>query len=80
MQIKVYKINGHLKLEISMWIKVIDVYYTKAFNFVVQNYGFDEDWLNNGAFIKRGDCIYKIFLDEFPKHPLNTENNIPPTS
>lgn len=45
MQIKVYKINGHLKLEISMWIKVIDIYYTKASNFVVQNYGFDEDLL-----------------------------------
>lgn len=56
MQIKVYKINGHL--EISIWIKVIDIYYSKASNFVVQNYGFDEDWLNNGAFIKRGDSIY----------------------
>lgn len=55
-----------------MWIKVIDIYYTKASNFVVQNYGFDEDLLNNYAFIKMGNSIYKIFLDEFPRHPLNT--------
>lgn len=72
MQIKVYKKKGHLKLEISMWIKVIDIYYTKASNFVVQNYGFDEDLLNNSAFINMGNSIYKIFLDEFPRHPLNT--------
>lgn len=55
-----------------MWIKVIDIYYTKASNFVVQNYGFDEDLLNNSAFINMGNSIYKIFLDEFPRHPLNT--------
>lgn len=54
-----------------MWIKVIDIYYIKVFNFVVQNYGFDEDWLNNGVFIKRGDFIYKIFLDEFFKYLFN---------
>lgn len=41
-----------------MWIKVIDMYYTKASNFVGQNYGFDDGWLNNCAFIKRGDSIY----------------------
>lgn len=40
-----------------MWIKVIDIYYTKASNLVVQNYGFNKDWLNNCAFIKRGDYL-----------------------
>lgn len=35
----------------------ISFYYTKASDFVVQNYSFDGDWLNNCAFIKKGDPI-----------------------
>lgn len=35
----------------------VSIYYTEASDFVVQNYGFDEHWLNNGAFIKKGDSI-----------------------